>query len=130
MTKERKIKFYTTMLTHYLLFYGGLHLLAMIVLFGFERGWGGFAYFLLFWWHLPIMLIGGILAFLGKKRQSATIWLLILICFILANGWWLYMFLYTGGAMVMILPLMLTTAIPIFASLQLFRMTKTPLDSL
>lgn len=130
MTKERKIKFYTTMLMRYLLIYGGLHLLVIIGLLSSESGLGGFAYFLIFWWHLPALLIGCFLAFLGKKRQSATIWFLTLICFILANGWWLYMFLYTGGAMVMILPLMLTTAIPILASLQLFRMTKTPLDLL
>lgn len=69
MTNERKIKFYTTLLTYYLLFYGALHLLAMIFFFGFERGWGGFAYFLLFWLHLPFLLIGGFLTFLGRKLK-------------------------------------------------------------
>lgn len=125
MTKERKIKFYTTMLIGYLLLYVGVHLFNIIGLFSTGNSWVIFAYFMGFGLHLPIMLIGGLLTFLGKKRQTAAIWFWALICFILSNGWWLYMFLASGGIMVGVLFSMLKTAIPIFASLQLFRLTKT-----
>lgn len=84
MTKERKIKFYTTMLMRYLLIYGGLHLLVIIGLLSSESGLGGFAYLLAFWLHVPLMLLGGIVTFLGKKFQNAYIWLLALICFVLS----------------------------------------------
>lgn len=123
MTKERKIKFYTTMLTHYLLTYGVLHLLVAIGLFVFERGWGGFAYLLAFWLHVPLMLLGGIVTFLGKKFQNAYIWLLALICFVLSNAWWVYTVLYNSGSTRLVLLLGLTTIIPIVASFQLFRLT-------
>lgn len=120
MTNEGKIKFYTTMLTHYLLFYGGLHLLAMIVLFGFERGGVGFVYFLVFCLHLPFILLGGLLTFLGTKTQNRIVWIFTFICFVLSNGWWIYNSQHASA----ILLLGLTTLIPIVASVQLIRFTK------
>lgn len=124
MTNEGKIKFYTTMLTHYLLFYGGLHLLAMIVLFGFERGGVGFVYFLVFCLHLPFILLGGLLTFLGTKTQNRIVWFLTFICFILSNGWWVYNIFYNSVTISQVLLLGLTTLIPIVASVQLIRFTK------
>lgn len=124
MTNERKIKFYTTLLTYYLLFYGALHLLAMIFFFGFERGWGGFAYFLLFCLHLPFILLGGLLTFLGTKTQNRIVWFLTFICFILSNGWWVYNIFYNSVTISQVLLLGLTTLILIVASAQLIRLTK------
>ncbi|MGT2753507.1 hypothetical protein [Streptococcus ovis] len=122
MTKE-KIKWYTTLLMYYLLVYGVLHLVGAITLLVFERGWGGFAYIWAFWLHVPLMLLGGIVSFLGKKFQNAYIWLLALICFVLSNAWWVYTVLYNSGSTRLVLLLGLTTIIPIVASSQLFRLT-------
>lgn len=130
MMVERKKKFYTTMLMYYLLFYGVLHLLGAIILLVFERGWGGFAYLLAFWVHIPLMLLGGVATFLGKKSQKAYSWLLALICFTLSNGWWVYTALHSTGATKLFLLLGLTTVIPIVASFQLFRLTNKSSNSL
>ncbi len=125
MTKERKIKWYTTLLMYYLLVYGVLHLVGAVTLLVFERGWGGFAYIWCFWFHIPIMLIGGVFAFIGKRVQNFMVWATALLLFVLSNGWWLYAYIdFVPNPNPMYLYLMLTTIVPIIASVQLMRLTK------
>ncbi|MGT2910405.1 hypothetical protein ACVR1I_01675 [Streptococcus cameli] len=122
---QRKIKFYQTMLFHYLALYWVLHVIAAVVLFGFERGWGAFAYLWVFLPHLPVIFVATLVSLLAKKSQNYLVWLLALICFVLSNWHWVYgLFTYVRIDW-QIASLILLTVIPIVATAQLIRLTKT-----
>lgn len=120
---KNRADFYEKLLFGYLAVYGVLHLAAIIILFSFERGWGGFVYILAFWLHLPVFLVASLVSLLGKKTKYSLVWLLASICFLLSNGHWCYMS-FQEHSLTPYLPFVLLTVIPIFASTRLVALTR------
>ncbi|MET3558404.1 hypothetical protein ABID29_001527 [Streptococcus rupicaprae] len=114
---------YQKLLFRYLIGYWLIQVLLAVFLLLVERGWGGFAYVWLFIPHLPVFLVGTIFSFLGKKTQNRWVWLTAAMLFILSNAWWIYSGLQGEGFRVILyfIPL---TFVPIFATVQLARLTK------
>lgn len=110
---------YERLIVRYLQLYALLHILAIAIFFFFERGWGFFAYFLTFWWHLPWFVIASFFVFLGKKTQLAQVWGLAAICFVMSIAYWIY----TGDALMQIGHV--TILFPLFCIFRIIRLYRT-----
>ncbi|MET3558403.1 hypothetical protein ABID29_001526 [Streptococcus rupicaprae] len=122
---KRDAIFYQKLLFWYLAIYGLLHVGWMMYLHQMDSEWGLVVYILIFWIHIPLVLLASFFSFLGKRLRKSWLWGLACLCFVLSNAGWIGMVVQSGGVYYWeLLFWSLTTLIPIYSSFQLTRLSK------